>query len=249
MPASGLSQYARCRTRELSTLCLALLLAASRPVWAATVVDMSDGNTHIVRVSLKEMNRLAMDGAGKIRQIDFVDGELDVKKNDEAGYFLVLPNVPKPVNVFVTTDSGQTHALILQPTDIPLQTILLQEKRKEPDERRTHVVIERAGALELKVKRLLTAMARGEHPNEFEVTTPRQEVALWVEARFELLERYTGQTLIGEHYRLTNVSKEPMRLAEQELYKESVVAVAIEHQILAPGAATDVFIYRVRGRG
>ncbi len=228
---------------------LALVLAGASTGWAAGTVDVTDGKTHIVEISLKEMNRLALDGPGKIRQIDFVEGELDVKKNDEAGYFIVLPTVPKPVNVFVTTDSGQTHALILQPADIPLQTVLLHEKRKEPDERRTNTVIEKAGPLELKVKRLLMAMVRGEHPSEFDVTTPRQEVALWVEVRFELVERYTGQSLIGEHYRLTNVSKEPMRLAEQELYKESVVAIVIEHQILEPGASTDVYIYRAPSRG
>jgi conjugal transfer pilus assembly protein TraK len=46
---------------------------------------------------------------------------------------------------------------------------------------------------------------------------------------------------------LTNVSAAPMRLAEAELYKAGVLAVAIESLNLAPGEATNVFVVRERG--
>ena len=155
--------------------------------------------------------------------------------------------VSKPINVFVKTTSGQTHALILQPKDIPLESIILKEPVSRDAKR--NGPIERAGSLEVAVKRLVLAMARGEKPMEFDVTTVNQEIGLWNEARFVLTERYVGRTLVGERYRLTNTSNAVMRLAEQELYKKGVVAISIEAQVLNPGETTEVFIAKVNNDG
>ncbi len=234
--------------RVLAALAASVLFGAPS-AWALQVVDVSDGRSHLVKIAAKEMSRIAVEG-GKIRRLDFVDGELEVKKDDEGGDYYVLPLVSKPINVFVKTASGQTHALILQPTDMPLETVILREPaRKENDPRRTNAAIERAGSLELAVKRLVTAMARGERPMEFDVVAIGKEVGLWNEARFVLVERYTGQTLIGERFKLTNISRSVMRLAEQELYKQGVVAISIENQVLNPGESTEVFITRVANDG
>lgn len=241
-------QFTHYIKRLLVALGTTALLAAPA-AWALQTVDVADGRSHLVKISAKEMSRIAVD-AGKIRRIDFVDGELEVKKDDEAGDYYVLPLVQKPINVFVKTASGQTHALILQPTDMPLETIVLREPaKKENDPKRTTTAIERAGSLEVAVKRLVVSMARGERPMEFDVTTVNKEVGLWNEARFVLVERYTGQALVGEHFRLTNISKSVMRLAEQELYKQGVVAISIENQVLNPGESTEVFITRVANDG
>ncbi len=229
---------------------LGTALLFSAEALALQNIDVSDGRSHLVKISAKEMSRIAVDGGVKIRRIDFVDGELEVKKDDEVGDYYVLPLVPKPVNVFVKTASGSTHALILQPTDMPLETIILREPpKKENDPKRTNPNIERSGSLELSVKRLVAAMARGERPTEFDVTSPKKELNLWKEVRFVLLERYAGRALVGEHFRLTNVSKTVMRLAEQELYQQGVVAISIENQVLNPGESTEIFVTRVANDG
>ena len=216
---------------------------------ALQTIDVTDGRSHVVKISAQEMSRISVEG-GKIRRLDFVDGELEVKKDDEAGAYLVLPMAKKPINVFVSTSSGLTHALILQPTEIPLESIVLKEPaRRDRDPRRTDVKIERAGSLELAVKRLVTSMARGQRPTEFEVVPLNQVVGLWNESRFVLIERYVGRSLIGEKYRLTNISSSVMRIAEQELYKSGVVAISVELQVLNPGESTDVFIARVSNDG
>jgi conjugal transfer pilus assembly protein TraK len=219
------------------------------PAHALQTVDVTDGRSHVLKISAQEMSRISVEG-GKIRRFDFVDGELEVKKDDEAGAYLVLPMSKKPINVFVTTTSGLTHALILQPTEIPLESIVLREPaRRDRDPRRTDVKIEKAGSLELAVKRLVSAMARGQRPIEFEVTAVNQVIGLWNESRFVLVEKYVGRSLIGEKYRLTNISGSVMRIAEQELYKSGVVAISVEQQVLNPGESTDVFIARVSNDG
>jgi conjugal transfer pilus assembly protein TraK len=234
--------------KRLAFACSVAVAAAatSLSAWSLQIVDVSDGRSHLVDISKKEMSRLAVE-SGKIRRLDFIDGELETKKDDQGGDYYLLPLVSKPINVFVKTTSGQTHALILQPKDIPLESIILKEPVSR-DAKRTGP-IERAGSLEVAVKRLVLAMARGEKPMEFDVTTVNQEIGLWNEARFVLTERYVGRTLVGERYRLTNTSNAVMRLAEQELYKKGVVAISIEAQVLNPGETTEVFIAKVNNDG
>ena len=64
------------------------------------------------------------------------------------------------------TDKGKTHPLVLQPKDVPLQTVLIREGRSQGADTRplARVTIDRAGAHDLAVKRLVAAMARGERP-------------------------------------------------------------------------------------
>lgn len=231
-------------------LSAALIALLALQAFALQVVDIADGRSHQVTISKSEMTRIAVEG-GKIRRLDFVDGELEVKKDDEAGDYYIMPLAEKAaINVFVKSASGQTHALILQPQEMPLETIILREPvRKENDPKRTNVAIERAGSLEVAVKRLLIAMAKGDKPFEFDISNHNVEIGLWNEAKFVLVQRYSGRTLIGERFKLTNVSKTVMRLAEQELFKQGVVSVSIESMVLNPGESTDVFITRMNNDG
>lgn len=226
---------------------LICMMLAVKSAYALQVIDVSDQRSHLVKISAKEMSRLAVEG-GKIRRLEYVDGELEIKKDDELGEFYILPLVPKPINIFVKTVSGLTHALILQPVDMPLETIILREPVKKT-EKSVNVVIERAGSLEVAIKRLVTAMARGERPMEFDVSSINKEIALWNESRFVLLERYFGRSLVGEKFRLTNITNKPLKLVEQELYKEGVVSISIENHVLNPGESTEVYITRVAKDG
>ena len=211
---------------------------------ALQTIDVSDGSSKQVKISFKEMTRLSLKD-GKIINLDFIDGELDVKKNADDGDYIFLPNVNKPINVFAKTSTGKTHALILQPTDIPLETVILVEGKSNDTTKRTSLNLSKADSLEDAVRKFMTSMARGESPFQYEVRDINSDVNLWEEAKFVFLKKYTGPDFIGEHYRLTNISKKQMRLAEQELYRNTVQAVAIEQQVLNPGETTNVFIVRM----
>lgn len=247
-PSKSPANAARLLNRIIVTA--ACLGCAYGPVWAQQVVDASDGKARIVNVAQRDPSRIAVDG-GRIVNVVYDENDLAATVDKDSGQVFVTPRVTRPISVFVVTEKA-THPLLLQPQDIPLQTILIRETRRNPgDDGRplARVVIERAGAHDLAVKRLLAAMARGERPVEFSVRTINQPVALWQEALFILVERYEGRTLIGERYRLTNTSSVPMRLAEQELYKDGVVAISIELHRLEPGQSTDVFVLRQASNG
>lgn len=243
MRAINIKQKMKCG----AILALSLL---SFQAFALQIVDVNDQRSHVVNISKNELTRIALQGAGKLLRLDYVEGELDVSQDAEAGDVRIMPLVDKPINVFARTSNGQTHALIMQPKDIPIETILLKEGAG-----RAGVAAGgkagagKAGTMEQAVKKLVTAMAKAEEGGEFDVVKVNKEIGLWNEARFVLHERYVGRSLIGERFRLTNVSPNVMRLAEQELYKRGVIAVSIESQVLNPGESTEIFIAKVNNDG
>jgi len=98
------------------------------------------------------------------------------------------------------------------------------------------------------LKQMLTAMASDRVNADVRVEEVNRPVQLWSESRFTMLRLYESRGLIGEKYILTNVSNEPMVLAEQEFDREQggVVGVSIESHNLRPGESTNVFVLRQR---
>lgn len=239
--------------RLLTAVFFAFASAAS---FGQEVVDGSDGRPRTVVISANQFSRIAVDG-GRIVSFVVSPDDLEFKEEPALGQVFVSPRRPgqKSISAFVVTDSNTTHALVLEPRDVPLQTILIREQRRpkspEPDPRPvSRQSVERASSYDAALKRLVLSMARGERPAEFVVQDAgNQVVPLWREVRFVLVSVYRGRSLTGEFYRLTNVSNGPIRLAEQELFKEGVSAVSIELHELAPGQTTDVFVIRGGGNG
>ncbi|WP_296645692.1 type-F conjugative transfer system secretin TraK, partial [Thiobacillus sp. 63-78] len=67
---------------------------------------------------------------------------------------------------------------------------------------------------------------------------------LWKGSRFALEHVLTGHSLVGEQYRLFNISDAPVRVAEQEFYKKGVLAVSVRDLTVEPGRSTQVFVVK-----
>lgn len=233
--------------RVLRLLVASAALLASAP-FAQTVVDGSDGKPRLAAISKASPTRISVE-SGRILQVVYDANDLTVTDDKVNGQVFVVPTLPdrkEPISLFVLTDQA-THALILEPRDIPVATVLIREAARPGGDGRalSKAPIERAGALDLGVKRLVAVMARGEASSEFKIVELREARALWSEAAMVLVRRFEGRQLIGEQYLLRNVSGAVMRLAEQELFVPGVIAVSIELHQLAPGASTNVFVIRM----
>lgn len=232
----------------LASLALALPLGAS----ALQVVDASDGKTRQVSISTTEMTRLAFE-SGRIRSIKYDQAELEVNEDNAVGQVFLKPLVKnKPISIFVITSSDTTHALSLQPTEMGLDSIVIQEPKKERSERPERAATakpsaERAAAFDSEIRRLITAMARDERLVEYERKVENKEFPLWQGTRFILLNSWKGRGLRGESYRLLNDSAQTIRVIEQEFFRPDVAAISVEvHEILASNY-TNVFIVRREG--
>ncbi|HVK54963.1 MAG TPA: type-F conjugative transfer system secretin TraK [Burkholderiales bacterium] len=230
---------------------LTLGLALNSVSLATQTVELVDGMSTVARISQKEATRITVEGArivnvtGNIQAEKNPDGEIVIEKDETRGQIFVRPahDKTKPVNLFISTEKA-TYTLLLQPIDIPADTIIIRDR----SERRASGSLEQAGTRKAIIKRLVNAMASGLVPDGVDVSEVGREVRLWQEARFTLQQTFTGRSLIGEKYLLGNVSNATMVLEEPEFFKDGVVSVTVENQNLPAGASTNVFIVRERGR-
>jgi conjugal transfer pilus assembly protein TraK len=200
-------------------------------------------------VPSRELTRIAIEN-GRLKSMQFLVDELEVKNDIETGVAFIRPKVAdKQISLFVISASGATHELVLQPVEtMPLESIVIRDPiGKRTPGKGDKSSIERAGSLEQSVKRLMLIMARGEKDSS-DVAFERlqAQLSLWNETRFVMTARYSTRSLIGEVFTLSNVGAKVMKVAEQELFKLGVVAVAIDTHILRPGEQTDVFVIRMQ---
>ena len=219
------------------------LLALSLPASALQVVEGVDGTTLVAKISQKELTRVMVE-RGRIQRITGNAGEFLLEKDEDKGQVYIRPSLEgstKPINLFVTTERA-TFTLLLQPVDLPAETIVIRDATVRKQASR----IERSGAYVGIIKNLLLAMASDALPRDMEVREVGRDVSLWHEARLTLTRSYVGEAIAGDKYLLTNVSGKPLVIAEQELYKAGVIAVSVEHLNLCPEESTNVFIVRER---
>lgn len=181
-------------------------------------------------------------------------GEVIVECDRDKGEIYIRPvnATGKPINLFISSATS-TYTLLLRHADVPADTIVIRDKVPR------QTLSDNAGAFRPKasgrspnhiraLKTLLVAMATDRIPTDIHVEEINQPVQLWVEARFNLMRSYEGKGLIGERYLLTNVSDQPMVLAEQEFDREDadITGISIENHNLRPGESTSVYIIRLR---
>lgn len=173
----------------------------------------------------------------------------------------------KPINLFVSTAQG-TYTLVLQRVDRPADTIVIRDPAGAAAARSSRVADRHVPALAgsevssrsrldaplgpapshiRSLKAMLVMMATDRVPSDVRVEEVNQPIQLWTQSQFSLMRTYQGRGLIGERYQLTNISAEPLVLADQEFDRESghVVAVSIENHNLLPGGSTVVYVIRL----
>lgn len=257
----------------LPALLTPLLLLSSKSAFALQVVEASDGVSVEAVLSVKEPTRIRIDGASITNVFGNIyssncgsqaaagvtnpsgapatpsvnpTGEVVLECDADRGEIYVRPvgGIGKPVNLFVSSQHA-TYTLVLRRSDTPADTIVIRDKspRKaqqpsSPDARQTSHV--------RSIKAMLVAMSSDRVPSDIRVEEVNRPIQLWAEARFSLVRLFEGRGLIGERYLLTNVSDQPMVLAEQEFDRETggVLGVSIETHNLRPGESTTVYVIR-----
>jgi conjugal transfer pilus assembly protein TraK len=221
-----------------------LLLALSSPASALQVLDAREGETALGKISRKEVTRIAFE-RGRVRKVTGNAGEFVLEKDEDRGEIFIRPASPestKPINLFVASDE-RTVGLLLQPVDLPSDTILIRTRAASPG---PTAPVARSSRHVRTLKNLLLAMAQGVQPDDMDVRDAPRELALWPGVRLTLQRTWVGESLVGEQYRLLNLGPRPLAIVERDLFKAGVAAISIEQTPLLPGEATQVFVVRER---
>lgn len=237
----------------------ALALCAGT-VWALQTIDVRDGASVTAKMSLTEQTRIKME-RGRIVEVlgDVYEpqrnpaGRFVLERDDQAGEIFIRlldPSLLRPVNLFVKGERG-TFGLVLQPVDMPLETIVLRDRsdalaQTSSTQSVSDATFPKNTSHVRALKAMWLAMAGDTVPRDVQVRAINREIVLWREARFVLERVYVANSMVGEQYRLTNVSAQQMVLAEQELYRDGVLGIAIQDHQLRPGQSTTVYVVRSR---
>ena len=266
-----------------TTAAIVGLLLAS-PAQALQVVEASDGVSVEAILSIKEPTRIRIENApitevfGNILSsscgaspalpsapgvtpagagVPAINptGEIVLECDRDKGEIYIRPvgDSTKPINLFVSSMSA-TYTLLLHRSDTPADTIVIRDKTPKAFKSTASAPAGPSPNHVRAMKALLVAMASDRVPADIRVEESHRTIQLWTEARFSLMRRYEGRSLIGEKYLLQNISASTMVLAEQEFDRTNsqmggdVAGIAIENHNLRPGESTSVYVIR-RGGG
>lgn len=230
----------------INRLLLILLLILPGSVFALQIVDVMDGQTVPVKISLKELNRIAMSDGTRIDHIWSADNRVRVEPDQTAGQLFIRVTGKTPFSLFVRANNGETYTLLAAPTDIPAQTVFLKPPYHNT---RNDNTANRALPYIKRIERLMATLGRHALPEGYTPRASSRIISLWEEVQLEQKVIYTGDTLIGEAYTLTNLTQNSVRLTERELRSlpgQPIVAIAIDKHELRAHESTDVFVVRAR---
>ena len=213
------------------------------PAWALQIIPVREGETAFAKIAADDLSRIAIEG-GRIQSWHTLKGRLTIAKDTKTGQIYVRPlERGEPVSLFLTSDSGATYALTLQPVDVPAESLILKEQVRRASR---PSAAERAASRQQMIKELALMMASDRLPADMEVRERGEDVRLWQGSRFIWLRSWLGSAVAADLYQLTNTGHSEMRVAEPELYRPGVLSVAVENLVLRPGDSTRVFIIRNR---
>lgn len=229
----------------INRLLLITILTLPISAFALQVVDVVDGRTVPVKVSLKELNRISMADGARIDHIWGAEDRMRVEADKTSGQLFVRVIGVKPFSLFVRADNGETYTLLAAPTDIPAETVFLRPPY-HGDQNRS--AADRALPFIKRIERLMTALGGNALPEDYTPRAAPETIPLWEEVQLERKTIYTGDALTGEIYTLTNLTQEAMQLDERELRHlpgHPVAAIAIDTHRLRAHESTNVFVARV----
>ncbi len=248
-PSSG-DPHPRQGFKGLALVFLAGLLATQAQ--ALQIVEARDGQTVFAKVSRQEITRIGFEH-GRVRKVTGNAGEFILDKDEQRGHIFIRPTDPqsgKPINLFISSDR-HTVALLLQPVDLPSDTIVIREPRTQASTRDGH-----AGSGQQHVrqmKNLLVAIAGDHLPEDMAVQEPGATMPTPLSTQTQqpgllvnLQRRLIGEHLVAEKLLLTHLGPAPKSVDEAMLYAPGVMAVAIEQRLLQPGQVSAVFVIRER---
>ena len=224
-------------------LLLITILLLPGSAFALQVVDVVDGNTVPITLSLKELNRIGMADGSRIAHLWGPQDRMTLEADTDGGQLFVRAIGAQPFSLFVKADNGETYTLLAAPKDIPAETVFL----RPPHRNNPKSAAQRALPYIKRIEHLAKALGSHALPDDMTPMQSSRVIPLWKEVHFMREMIYTGDTLTGEVYWLTNLTQEEMRLEEREfnaLPGTPIAAVAIDKHLLKPHESTEVFVIR-----
>lgn len=243
--------------RVSSLLLIALITVAPISAYAVKILDADLSDPMVARISDHDPNRIRISDGYIATAVGPRNGRIAIETNDKQGELFIRINAKDPekdkaFTLFLTDAHGRDYNLLLKPRNIAGKSIVIiaSHTKKVADKVSTRPV--GISIRTRRIKRLIRAMASGEAPRRCTISVKNRRLPLWKGTVFQLLRTAACGDFNVDSYRLTNTGGAEIRLAEQELYRDGVAAVAVEKLhlnksgvvSLARGVSTKIIIVR-----
>jgi conjugal transfer pilus assembly protein TraK len=215
------------------------LQTLARPADALTPVELSDGGSTFVSISQKDLNLIRTPSDGT--RVYTSSKALDVKVVGKDVFVQYIEGMaPAPQEIFLVSSKG-TFSLVLVPKGIPGETIVVRTPGEGTAEAARW---EESNDYVTGLKDLIKAMYEERPPMGYSVSQSGRDDTVMAGTRWIVTEIYQGATLEGEVSVLTNLSKDPLRLADNQFYGKGVLAVSIDQHQVPPMGETKVYVVK-----
>lgn len=225
----------------------AWLLFTLSPALAEQVVVASGDGTVRGYASLKEITRISLSG-DRIVGLKRQAGTFDYQNDNTSGDLFIsyLPGtVPAPLNFFIVSERGYTYKVVLDPRDVPAETIFIRNPDLALNAEASEW--ERESPFQETVVRLIKAMANGEMVRGYSARALAKGFSFADGLELVQTGEYQGNQLRGEIYTVRNASAVTTTLSEHQFRRQGVVAVHLAKSVLAPGETSLVHVVAAVG--
>lgn len=198
------------------------------------------GDARYAPISMRQANRISVKN-GRILRFVSDPQAIDIKHDEPTGSLFVISLTRESTNLFVMTESGQTHSLVLTPSEkLSGQNLEIEEARSMtssahssssapslPSEEKIQELFRNLTSVirEPSKNLSLSKMKRGSLeavPNKY-----------WETAALRL-----------ELWTLQNIGKSSQPIEESRFWQKNVMAAAVDKASLSPKEKTDLWIVR-----
>lgn len=208
----------------------------------------SEGDGGVLKVSRRDTNLIKF----PIEDVEVYTrskiAEVKVNKGNVVVAY-TIENPQDPIDLLFVTPEGP-YSLTLVPADIPSEIIMVdvpksknsQAKKRKGDSGEEGFRVDSDHVSQ--VKELLKGMYAEEAPYGYTIKKVNQPVASSPDLLQRLEEVYSGSSLTGERYRLTNRSMNTIDLSENQFHQKDILSVSLEQLSLDPGEETNLYVVR-----
>lgn len=198
------------------------------------------GDARYAPISMRQANRISVKN-GKILRYVSDPQAIDIKHDEPTGSLFAVPLTRESTNLFVMTESGQTHSLVLTPTEkLSGQNLEIEEARSLNSS--ANAAAGTSHPAEERIQKLFRGLTTivNEPSKKLSASKMIRDSLKAVPVRY-----WDTAGLRLELWTLENTGSTPVPIEESRFWQKNVAAIGVDKASLSSKEKTDLWIVRM----
>lgn len=198
------------------------------------------GDARYAPISMRQANRISVKNGRILRYVSDPQ-TIDIKHDEPTGSLFAVPLTRESTNLFVMTESGQTHSLVLTPTEkLSGQNLEIEEARSLTSS--ANVATGASHPAEERIQKLFRGLTTivNEPSKKLSASKMIRDSLTAVPVRY-----WETAGLRLELWTLENIDSAPAPIEESSFWQKNVAAIGVDKASLSSKEKTDLWIVRM----